>query len=321
MSLDRDQFRVQRRPSLCNVKYTHILTLIMISTCSQDLIFHSVLVLYVKPRTNAILGFTSVIFYPYTVSNLGVMLSATESVLVSGSRLTLSCSIIQPSSVTTLTTVMFSWTAPNSVYNRVHTVNATSMDLVISSVETADSGDYVCLAKLTDSSGRNNYIVDSEPITKTISIIVSKCIIYCFCIRNDGYINCSTELNVTIIVDVIPAPGKDHGSLGPNAFTAGSELTLNCLVQGYSQQLYYAWSVTDIQDTGDCSYCDINTLSTASTLTVGVPEVRFYSAGIYTCTVRESTRPYSWDNDHFTVRVIGETVLCPLSTGYPPLRG
>ena len=102
-----------------------------------------------------------------------VMMSASESVLVSGSPLTLSCSITQPSSVTTPTTAVFSWTAPNSVYNRVNAVNDTSVELVISSVETADSGDYICSATLTDSSG-SSYILDSQPANGTTPVIVSK---------------------------------------------------------------------------------------------------------------------------------------------------
>ena len=94
------------------------------------------------------------------------MVSATESELVSDSPLSLTCSI-QPSSVDTPTTVMSSWTAPN------HTVNATSVELMISSVETADSGDYICSVRVTDSSG-SEYVVDSEPETDSVNIVVSK---------------------------------------------------------------------------------------------------------------------------------------------------
>ena len=101
------------------------------------------------------------------------MVSAAESELVSGSPLSLSCSI-QPSSVATPTTVMSNWTAPNSAYNRVNAVNATSVELMISSVETADSGDYTCSVRVTDSSG-SEYVVDSEPATYSVNIVVSKC--------------------------------------------------------------------------------------------------------------------------------------------------
>ena len=102
-----------------------------------------------------------------------VMVSATESEVVSGSALSLTCSI-QPSSVDTPTTLMSNWTAPNNVYNKVNTVNATSVELMISSVETADSGDYICSVRVTDSSG-SEYVVDSEPATHSVNIVVSKC--------------------------------------------------------------------------------------------------------------------------------------------------
>ena len=99
------------------------------------------------------------------------MLSATESELVSGSPLSLTCSI-QPSSVDTPTTVMSNWTAPNN------TVNATSVELMISSVETADSRDYICSVRVTDSSG-SEYVVESELATDSVNIVVSK-----FCWRS-----------------------------------------------------------------------------------------------------------------------------------------
>ena len=98
------------------------------------------------------------------------MASVARSDLVSGSSLSVTCSVTQTSSVDTPTSVMSSWTAPNSTYN---TVNAVSVELMISSVETADSGDYICSATLTDSSD-SVYVVDSEPATDTVSITVSK---------------------------------------------------------------------------------------------------------------------------------------------------
>ena len=101
------------------------------------------------------------------------MVSVTQSELVSGSLLTLTCSITRPTSVDTPTTIMSSWTAPNSTYNTVNTVNDTSVELMISSVETADSGNYSCSATLTDSSD-SVYVVNSEPANDTISITVSK---------------------------------------------------------------------------------------------------------------------------------------------------
>ena len=94
------------------------------------------------------------------------MVSATESELVSGSALSLTCSI-QPSSVDTPTTIMSSWTAPNN------TVVGISVELMISSVETADSGDYTCSVRVTDSSG-SEYVMDSELATDSVNIVVSK---------------------------------------------------------------------------------------------------------------------------------------------------
>ena len=40
------------------------------------------------------------------------------------------------------------------------------------------------------------------------------------------------EQNVIISANYTPAPGEDPGELGPNEFTAGSVLSLNCIVQG-----------------------------------------------------------------------------------------
>ena len=98
-----------------------------------------------------------------------VMVSVTDRELVSGSSLTLTCSITQPSSVDTPITVLSSWTAPNTE----PVTGDTSVELMIPSVETADSGDYICSATLTDSSD-SVYVVDSEPATQTVSITVSK---------------------------------------------------------------------------------------------------------------------------------------------------
>ena len=101
------------------------------------------------------------------------MVSVMVSMLVSGSSLSLICSIQQPTSVTTPTTVIFSWNAPNNVYDTVDSVTDTSVELMISSVVTADSGDYICSATLTDSND-SMYIIDSEPANVTAIVIVSK---------------------------------------------------------------------------------------------------------------------------------------------------
>ena len=102
------------------------------------------------------------------------MVSVMESsMLVSGSSLSLICSIQQPTSVTTATTVIFSWNATNNIYDTVDLVTDTSVELMISSVVTADSGDYICSATLTDSSD-SMYVIDSEPANVTANVIVSK---------------------------------------------------------------------------------------------------------------------------------------------------
>ena len=116
----------------------------------------------------------------------------------------------------------------------------------------------------------------------------------------------SSELNVTIIPDYIPAPGEDPGELGPNDFTAGAVLNLTCMAQGASGDLTYTWSVAGNPDTpSDCG-CDIDTTPTIPmTLEVG-PLLQSFRAGTYTCTVSETGRPSSGSIDDFTVVVVGE---------------
>ena len=133
--------------------------------------------------------------------------SPTESELVSGSPLSLTCSI-QPrgdSSVDTPTTVMSSWDAPNSAYDRVNTVNEMSVGLVISSVQTADSGDYMCSASVTDSSD-SVYVVDSDTATYMVNIIASKSVKVCLQLsvnRGDKCIpTCSSSLIQQVICEI-----------------------------------------------------------------------------------------------------------------------
>ena len=109
---------------------------------------------------------------------------------------------------------------------------------------------------------------------------------------------------MTISANYTAAPGEDPEELGPNEFTAGRLLSLNCIVQG---SLTYTWSVIGNPDTTGCSECVTDTSSTTSTLTVGSP-LYSYRAGIYTCTVSESGRPDSENSDDFTVRVVGKRV-------------
>ena len=94
-----------------------------------------------------------------------VVVTASERELVSGSPLSLSCSILPPF-VDTSITISSHWTTPGGRYDTDNT------SLLISSVETADSGNYTCSAIASDSSG-SQYVVDSED-TDTASILVSK---------------------------------------------------------------------------------------------------------------------------------------------------
>ena len=118
---------------------------------------------------------------------------------------------------------------------------------------------------------------------------------------------------MTISADYTPAPGEDPGKLGPKEFTAGSDLSLICGVQGNSGgDLSYTWSVMGNPPTPGCSRCGIK-LSTTSTLALSNVELTSYFAGNYTCAVSESGRPDSDNSDDFTVRVVGKRV-CILCT-------
>ena len=116
---------------------------------------------------------------------------------------------------------------------------------------------------------------------------------------------------MTISANYTPAPGEVPGELGPNRFTAGSNLTLNCTVHGNSGALTYKWSVMGNPDTTGCTNCviiDTSSPPSTSTLSLGQPSLFSYYAGIYTCTVTEGGRPASSGNsDNFTVAVVGET--------------
>ena len=116
------------------------------------------------------------------------------------------------------------------------------------------------------------------------------------------------ELNVTISADYTPAPDEVPEELGPNVFTAGSKLTLNCIVHGNSSDLIYEWSVRDNPDITDCPACVVIDTSSppTSTLHLGQPSLTSYLAGTYTCTVTENGRPDSSSGDNFTVTVVGK---------------
>ena len=113
-----------------------------------------------------------ILFVSHSVPSPSVMVSTGDAVLVSGSSLSLSCSI-QPPSVDTAITISSHWTTPGGLHDTVNTENETNPVLHISTVETADSGDYICSAIATDSSG-SQYIVSSEPHSDVVSVIVSK---------------------------------------------------------------------------------------------------------------------------------------------------
>ena len=98
--------------------------------------------------------------------------SATRRSLVSGSSLHLFCSI-QPLSVDASITILSNWSTPAGREDRVNNKNETSPELVISSVETADSGDYICSVIVTDTTD-SQYIMDSPRVISTISITVRK---------------------------------------------------------------------------------------------------------------------------------------------------
>ena len=106
-------------------------------------------------------------------------------------------------------------------------------------------------------------------------------------------------------------PGEVPGELGRNEFTAGSNLILNCSVEGHSGALSYMWSLTGNPSTpsGCGSKCNIDTSSATSTLVVGYPELLSYHAGDYTCTVSESGRSNSGNSHTFPVNVVGEPIV------------
>ena len=120
----------------------------------------------------------------------------------------------------------------------------------------------------------------------------------------------STGLNVTISVDYVAAPGEDPEKLGPNEFTAGSILTLNCIVEGNSSAVTYTWSLKgNPTPPPECRDCDrfIDTSSTTSTLQWRA--LRSFVAGTFTCTVSETGRPDSSNSSNYIVTVVGEMMM------------
>ena len=115
------------------------------------------------------------------------------------------------------------------------------------------------------------------------------------------------ELYVIVSGAYRPAPGEAPGELGPNEFTAGSELTLNCLVLGNTGSLTYSWSVSGNPSTTGCTGCDIDIPSPSATSTLAVPLYSYY-AGVYTCTASEAGRFDSGNSYGFNVTVVGKHV-------------
>ena len=120
---------------------------------------------------------------------------------------------------------------------------------------------------------------------------------------------CAAEvhsLNVRVAAVYSPAPGEIPGKLGPNQFTAGSVLALQCLVEGHSGIVSYRWSLSGSPSTPGCSRCDIDTSSTTAKLHLGIFSLYSYYAGVYTCTVNENGSPGSSSSSSFPVSVVGE---------------
>ena len=215
-----------------------------------------------------------------------------ELVLVSGSSLSLSCSI-RPILVDTPTIIISSWTTPNSS----HIDNAVNVDLNIPDVVTADSGLYTCSATVIPFS-ESQYILSSHPGNTSTRIIVGKCK---FTISCSNLALC-TELKVEVS-GVYNAFGLTSGKTSGGMLTAGGDLILHCNVMGNSTSLTYEWSVMDGPTTSEsCRSCSVYTTSTTSTLMVGIYS---YNAGIYTCTVSEPGKPLSTNSDTFSVQFVG----------------
>jgi hypothetical protein len=122
------------------------------------------------------------------------------------------------------------------------------------------------------------------------------------------------SLNVRVAAVYSPAPGEIPGKLGPNQFTAGSVLTLQCLVEGHSGIVGYRWSLSGNRSTPSCSRCNIDTSSTTAKLHLGIFSLYSYYAGVYTCTVNENGSPGSSSSSNFPVSVVGAGIYAISST-------
>ena len=231
----------------------------------------------------------------FSVPSPVVTVSPMELVLVSGSSLSLTCSI-QPVLFDTTTNIMSSWTTPGHKHDTMNVGN-TTLELTKDAVETVDNGMYVCSATVVDTSS-SPYILDSKSGISIANITVSKF----KASESMGFklFFLSTELHVTVSAIYTSAPGEDRGK-----FTAASVLVLMCSVKGNNNSLTYMWSVMGHRNFGDCSGCSIDTSSTIFTLTVGGP-LYSYHTGEYMCNVSESNILESNNADSFSVSVVGE---------------
>ena len=118
------------------------------------------------------------------------------------------------------------------------------------------------------------------------------------------------ELNVKIRAVYNPAPGDNADSFGPNTFTAGSNLELQCIAMGNSGDLQYNWSVNPNVIPIKCivNQCHIDVTSNTFILTVGRPHLQSYYAGNYSCTVSENDTPTSRNSHEFPVKVVGKSL-------------
>ena len=88
---------------------------------------------------------------------------------------------------------------------------------------------------------------------------------------------------VIIPVYTGPVQGENPDKLGPNEFTAGGILTLNCSLDTLSNGLTYTWSMVPHHDCTNC-HTDLSS-KTSQTLTVLLyPQY----TGSYTCSINGS---------------------------------
>lgn len=93
--------------------------------------------------------------------------------------------------------------------------------------------------------------------------------------------------------------------MGPDEFTAGTTLSLDCSVMGNTLSVTYQWTRVYNFTPMSCSNCNETKISTTHSQTVGKP-LYSYHAGVYTCIASEDGKPDSTNNGSFTIKVVGE---------------